>query len=1039
MKNKTHIYMANMLIEDLRANRINLPGLGSFTPPAEVRSAVINHPGAFRAGAVGPDFYPDLFLGQSIIHPEDSGRWIDVMFERLRLSPTSEREKNLAFFLGFMTHYAGDMFGHAYVNSYAKGWFPAYGDIVKSEENAKIVMRHALVEAYMDKRVPSSTSMQLSPPINFINDVFTSDKAYDIMREKGCLKEYSNPLGIFIDYRKDVHNDLLETAIGTVWGVTEYVQNWEEDVETGITTWLEEWAQAAAVFSGSNSSDQFNRVLDSLEKWFLLKFLSMYGCPDFVGQVISFLNDIDLFAPLKEILKQMAKEIVISLAKAVLGKIYTTIEDALNAIEDMLKNPKTWLDNGMVFPKAHVSVDLDDDFGNYGSESSSDGQTFHAVHQCLNMSKLCLIGSDNLNTIMQRVSGNMSFTGSTFSAAARLGYIAVKTKNVTGAGTDNNVYLGIRYNNGAKKYEVLCDKVRYNDFERNDQDIYPFFIPEHIKLSSVSAITARMSGHTAGGEWACDWIEMRDRSHNKLFKLDNDFKLNTGENKEFTGFNRLYNISTSPLRIDPQIINFLWSLDGKGKINNSNPATQEPWEIGFKFYTDQNLREKVFNPLFKKLDDGGPLPARVMTSFLPEVHGFHFDNSFKNEIITVGGETITTKGRCGGMAFAALDYFYNGVAIPAHTESCLPGKKLPVESILAKYIYARLMDSFIANGLKFILWTAKSDHDSSLLGKGVSQLTKTEEFPALIKALRKGPVALGLISATEISKIGDNHQVVAYGAEYDDTTGKMTVHLYDNNWPDKTITLTAHPNDLYFSTGSGTKYRGFFVESYSPKTPTYFDLVITRKLTAVFPGSGLPALGKALQANFTVKNFGEYPSALQGLYVRVSGPSGEELDKYLGSDGNQTRIEPGQERIYDKTCPKFGTTAGNYILQAGYCFYVEEKDDTHNVFNILYTPHPSTPPSVASGLSAELVIGIGNGSGSPQGNRYCINLRPNNPQGGITHLEMHKDTCEKLPDSSNRFWIGEYLSAEDAIQAVRENFDGAVDGCYFCCREVHTM
>jgi len=229
---------------------------------------------------------------------------------------------------------------------------------------------------------------------------------------------------------------------------------------------------------------------------------------------------------------------------------------------------------------------------------------------------------------------------------------------------------------------------------------------------------------------------------------------------------------------------------------------------------------------------------RVMTSFAPKTHGFHFKNEFTNVIIDIGSINWTTHGRCGGMAFAALDYFYKGLTIPSTTN--VP----PNESVLAKYIYDRLIDSFLTNGVKFVDWTITRCDYSSTLWEGVPQLTKTKEFPALMRDLKNGPVALGIVSATKISNLGSgNHQVVAFGAELDKNTGKMTVYVYDNNYPDKIVTLTSFPTDLYF-TQSGENIdiktiRGFFVESYSKKDPPVEVTVpqAPRNVT-VTPGNG---------------------------------------------------------------------------------------------------------------------------------------------------------------------------------------------------------
>src|SRR5690348_4708372 len=63
------------------------------------------------------------------------------------------------------------------------------------------------------------------------------------------------------------------------------------------------------------------------------------------------------------------------------------------------------------------------------------------------------------------------------------------------------------------------------------------------------------------------------------------------------------------------------------------------------------------------------MPEQVLTgravAFDPATHGFAFPNAFVNEVLTLpNGARITTAGRCGGMAYAALDYFLAGQPVP---------------------------------------------------------------------------------------------------------------------------------------------------------------------------------------------------------------------------------------------------------------------------------------------------------------------------------------------------------------------------------------
>ncbi len=312
--------------------------------------------------------------------------------------------------------------------------------------------------------------------------------------------------------------------------------------------------------------------------------------------------------------------------------------------------------------------------------------------------------------------------------------------------------------------------------------------------------------------------------------------------------------------------------------------------------------------------------TKFLTGFTAKVHGFHFGNSFDNKIINIPNlVSWTTHGRCGGMAFASLDYYYAGLPVPTHVASDFPNGKTPDDSsVLAQYIWNRLLDSFSWNNAKtFVEWTLKLDHSTWVWGEGVPRLTKEQEFPKLRERLKNGPVALGLVGARDLFQVGDkNHQVVAYGYEVDDATGKITIYIYDNNNPDEETTLTSESSEKFFySSFNNTEWRGFFVEDYAFKYPTYLDLGVVKGVT---PSTLWPRLKDPLECTFTVKNFGQYPAHVSSLNVSVLGPVGENLDLYLGRDNKSTPIQPGEERVYKKLCSEFGTALGKYVLNASY-------------------------------------------------------------------------------------------------------------------------
>ena len=143
MKHRGHVYMAHLIHEELYRNKGELeiktiPDQEGkretlrYRVPDVLANAILQHRGCFIAGSIGPDFFPDMITGQMYIHPQNSGRFLDPMFEELRkLHPNLEEfEKALAFYAGWLMHYCGDMYGHQYVNRYSYGWFPSIADLM---------------------------------------------------------------------------------------------------------------------------------------------------------------------------------------------------------------------------------------------------------------------------------------------------------------------------------------------------------------------------------------------------------------------------------------------------------------------------------------------------------------------------------------------------------------------------------------------------------------------------------------------------------------------------------------------------------------------------------------------------------------------------------------------------------------------------------------------------------------------------------------------------------------------------------------------
>lgn len=225
--------------------------------------------------------------------------------------------------------------------------------------------------------------------------------------------------------------------------------------------------------------------------------------------------------------------------------------------------------------------------------------------------------------------------------------------------------------------------------------------------------------------------------------------------------------------------------------------------------------------------------------FTPSEDGFAFANSFANHVVNIPalGIDITTFGRCGGMAYAALDNWTNKLATP--TDGSLPQDG----SLLGDYIYSRLIDSMVANGPKFFHFMQTPDHPTWLWGIGVARATREEEYPRIKARLDQGiPCPIGLTRSRDIGSMGNDHQVVAYGYEDGDPNSKLIV--WDNRSPGKEITLefkTAYdPGDRDIRLGTEA-WRGFFLEAYAPVLPAFLQpgrLLSDRSDPAIFVVQG---------------------------------------------------------------------------------------------------------------------------------------------------------------------------------------------------------
>jgi hypothetical protein len=225
-------------------------------------------------------------------------------------------------------------------------------------------------------------------------------------------------------------------------------------------------------------------------------------------------------------------------------------------------------------------------------------------------------------------------------------------------------------------------------------------------------------------------------------------------------------------------------------------------------------------------------PAR----FSPLTHGFVFTNSWPSapavSIPTPVGKIgigNAASGLCGGMVFAALDYWQAQVRPPVGQPA--PGTPL------YQFIVRRLIDSWhIPAGVaEYYLWMNLPDGDSSLTifgrsvvgQRGLAWRTIGEQWPQVRASLDAGlPATLGLVTVASANpaQLGHNHQVLACGYEIAGT--EVTLQVYDpNSGQDHGVHIQFDTRDPAAATtfrhniNIGWPVRGFFLTAYSPVMP----------------------------------------------------------------------------------------------------------------------------------------------------------------------------------------------------------------------------
>lgn len=414
-KPTTHAFLANEVLLDLVDDGMLTIDIGGtphpFAPTAEVESALRQYPQYYRAGVLGPDAYPDIYVGQSFIHadtatehdqmPDGGGRtsysweWLEHLWNEMNAYSGSDRLQVVAFTYGFITHAIGDTFSHTYVNEHAEGVFPFVGAIISDTEKKNIAIRHIALEAYIDKFRPPIdpadpyNNFEVAAPVDFILNTLVDDPTarslgnpwhFDFFLDlkggledrisawthdrdtqdtitvclipdpfDGCILEATVPDPTDAPAVTAVHENLFFAA------AIPYAEAWVDDIDDGLRAWIEtSTVVARELFLNADAG----AAKDAVDEWMGEHLLKMIGFPDVVADVIDAV--LDFLGFLGQALEDFVLLLLPDALEAAWNRLKTAVADFIfelafgitfTELKTAIEQPETLLDDPALFPQ----------------------------------------------------------------------------------------------------------------------------------------------------------------------------------------------------------------------------------------------------------------------------------------------------------------------------------------------------------------------------------------------------------------------------------------------------------------------------------------------------------------------------------------------------------------------------------------------------------------------------------------------------------------------------------------------------------------
>jgi hypothetical protein len=434
-KPKTHIYLADLVLRDIKNGKItlykvdhvtgeNLGVLGEYAVDQNLVDAITANRKIFNAGVLGPDAFPDIVTGQCSIHPqnsmdEGSNSWLEHIWRKAQQGGAKER----AFAAGYLFHAAGDMYAHTYMNHFAGGPF----DIGRN------AVRHIVLEGLIGKYTPTISSKSFSISMGD-GDNTVRDFIYNNMINATLGSTLENKLlivspdfessalsvpRVFSRLRNSLSQEVDELNLSRnshdplLLAKKLYLQSWIKDIEDGLKEWPYFSERLARILVYPNKDRSLSEVkedaADECNDFVNHHLLSMCGAPDFVGltrgQISDFVDGI--LDPFKDKIDEIKESLLNSIFKALFDQTFDEFVDKLVSPENYFDSvmgaatrpavPEGWLTQAATTTLADFkSKEL-----KLSKAGEVDWNAFPPAFNTIQMTKLILLPRDSLSQLVK--------------------------------------------------------------------------------------------------------------------------------------------------------------------------------------------------------------------------------------------------------------------------------------------------------------------------------------------------------------------------------------------------------------------------------------------------------------------------------------------------------------------------------------------------------------------------------------------------------------------------------------------------------------